>query len=459
MKLRSFWHFGRVTFFLVDYVLLWGSVVIAFKMSPRYPLEVLFGLSLRPELRFVGYVLPLFMAVGLQMFGLERSQTGFRLVETFVQTVAGLAFGVMAFVVLDALVSFTLVGRFVLAIALVYSTALILGSRMLIWKLAERASRSVLIYGGTAAFGAVVSEIRSSRQPIRVVGHTRLRRVDDQEIRSLDRIEVGEAGLFGWCEKQGIDQIVVEIPDALEPAEREALLLCTRQGVNVVDLNYFFERNLERVYVAAMKETWFWGYDLANLHPLYFVFKRFADIAASLLGLVVFLPFAPIVVLLIKFQDRGPVIYSQIRTGTNNQPFRIFKFRTMRTDAEKEGATWATLVDHRVTWVGRILRKTRIDEVPQFWNILKGDMSVIGPRPERPEFVDLIEREVPFYRYRHLIKPGLTGWAQINYPYGASVEEARQKLSYDFYYLKYASATLDLFILLRTVVAMVKGAR
>jgi len=165
------------------------------------------------------------------------------------------------------------------------------------------------------------------------------------------------------------------------------------------------------------------------------------------------------VILAIKLQDRGAVIYSQIRVGLYNEPFRIFKFRTMRVDAERDGAQWAKQNDDRTTAIGRFMRKTRIDEVPQFWNILKGDMSFIGPRPERPNFVDMIEHDVPFYRYRHLIKPGLSGWAQINYPYGASIDDAREKLSFDLYYLKYASVTLDMLIVLRTVGAMVKGAR
>jgi lipopolysaccharide/colanic/teichoic acid biosynthesis glycosyltransferase len=195
------------------------------------------------------------------------------------------------------------------------------------------------------------------------------------------------------------------------------------------------------------------------VNPVYFAAKRTLDTAISLVGLLAFAPLAPLVILIIKLQDRGPVIYSQVRVGLNNQTFRIYKFRTMRTDAETGGAQWANKEDDRVTWFGRFMRLSRIDEVPQFWNILKGEMSFIGPRPERPELVGVIEQEVPYYRYRHLIKPGLTGWAQVNYPYGASIEDARQKLSYDLYYLKYGSATREMHIALRTIVAMVKGAR
>ncbi len=162
----------------------------------------------------------------------------------------------------------------------------------------------------------------------------------------------------------------------------------------------------------------------------------------------------------IKATSRGgPVFYSQERVGRFNRLFRIYKLRTMVTNAETNGAQWASVDDNRITPIGNLLRRTRLDEVPQFWNVLKGEMSLIGPRPERPEFVDLLESKIPFYVQRHLVKPGLTGWAQINYPYGASIEDAHNKLTYDLYYIKNASVVLDLQIFLRTIGALMKGSR
>jgi exopolysaccharide biosynthesis polyprenyl glycosylphosphotransferase len=457
MKPRSLWHFGQATFFLIDYVLLWAAAVCAFTLTPHLQEDILNGIWLQPDLRLVGYVMPLFMALGLQLVGVQRNRAGFRSAEVLVQTLSGLAAGMFVFVLLHAVLEFSLIGRFVLGFSLLYGMAFILGSRMLIWKLAEHDSRRVLVYGSQATYETVAGRLATSRLPICLAGHVRLESLLPDvpgAFASLRRL-----GLFAHCEQVGAEEIVVEVPDALSPAEREALLYCTGMGIRVADLGLFFEREFERVYMSGLRESWFWGYDPAYAHPVYFAAKRALDITVSLAGLMVFAPLAPFVVFLIKLQDGGPVVYSQMRVGLHNRPFRIYKFRTMRTDAEKDGACWAAKGDARVTRLGRFLRKTRIDEVPQFWNILSGEMSFVGPRPERPEFVEVIEREVPFYRYRHLIKPGLTGWAQVNYSYGASIADAREKLAYDLYYMKYASITREMHIVLRTIVAMVRGAR
>ena len=161
--------------------------------------------------------------------------------------------------------------------------------------------------------------------------------------------------------------------------------------------------------------------------------------------------------IVIKLDSPGPIFYLQERVGKGGEGFKILKFRSMRTDAEKDGPVWAKESDHRVTRIGRIIRKLRIDELPQFINVLQGEMSFIGPRPERPEFVRLLEREIPYYSQRHLIKPGLTGWAQIRYPYGASIEDAKEKLQYDLYYIKNLSPLLDLIILFETIRIVIFG--
>jgi exopolysaccharide biosynthesis polyprenyl glycosylphosphotransferase len=193
-----------------------------------------------------------------------------------------------------------------------------------------------------------------------------------------------------------------------------------------------------------------------NHSRIYAIAKRAVDIAfATAMGLGILLV-VPIVALAIRLDSPGPIFYSQLRVGLNGRLFRIYKFRSMRQDAERNGATWAKVGDARVTRVGRFLRLTRIDELPQVWNVLRGDMTLVGPRPERPEFTSLLEAEIPSYAERHQVKPGITGWAQVRYRYTSSVRDAEAKLEYDLFYVKYRSLGLDLRVLLRTVLVVVQ---
>jgi exopolysaccharide biosynthesis polyprenyl glycosylphosphotransferase len=177
----------------------------------------------------------------------------------------------------------------------------------------------------------------------------------------------------------------------------------------------------------------------------------------ALVGAIFSLPIAIVTAIVIKLDSRGPILYKQERVGRNGRVFTLMKFRSMRSDAEKDGPVWAKTEDDRTTRVGRFIRKVRLDEIPQFWNILRGDMSFVGPRPERPHFVAQLAREIPYYEQRHLIAPGLTGWAQIKYPYGASIEDARQKLQYELYYIKNQSLTLDAIIMFETIKTILLG--
>ena len=265
--------------------------------------------------------------------------------------------------------------------------------------------------------------------------------------------------LAEWAVENDVDQLVLD-PDRVTVGDDEQLLQCLDFGVNVLSFPDFLESNYMLVPVDDINANWLFNARLDLAHPYYHGIKRMADVAASIAGLVLTAPVMLIAILAIKMESKGgPAFYSQIRSGRFTRPFRIYKLRTMIEGAEKDGAKWASASDTRITKIGKFLRKTRIDEIPQFWNVLKGDMSLVGPRPERPEFVDLLQREIPFYIQRHLVKPGVTGWAQINYPYGASVEDARNKLRYDLYYVKHSSISLDFQILLRTVGTIMKGSR
>lgn len=225
-------------------------------------------------------------------------------------------------------------------------------------------------------------------------------------------------------------------------------------GVRVRTFIDYYEQKFGKVPLNAINEAWFL-FDSGEIHrATYMRVKQAIDLAGGVLGTVVFLLVLPVVAAAIKLDDGGPIFYRQTRVGKDGKLFTLLKFRTMHKDAESDGPKWAQPGDSRVTRVGRILRRARIDELPQFLNVLKGEMSLVGPRAERPEFVRQLEEKIPFYSRRNLMKPGLTGWAQVNYEYGSSVEHAIEKLQYEFYYMKYQSVFLDLSILLNTLRVM-----
>jgi exopolysaccharide biosynthesis polyprenyl glycosylphosphotransferase len=212
------------------------------------------------------------------------------------------------------------------------------------------------------------------------------------------------------------------------------------------------EKTSGKIGIDGLYPSWLIFGDGFNSRPGFLVLHRLVSMVASLVLSVLSLPLLPLIALSIKISSPGPVLYRQKRVGENGTIFTCFKFRTMRRDAEADtGPTWAGDDDPRITLVGRVLRLTRLDEIPQLWNVLRGDMSFVGPRPERPEFVEWLVREIPYYRLRHVIAPGITGWAQIRYQYGNSVEDAKEKLQYDLFYIKNRSIGLDLLILFDTI--------
>ena len=256
------------------------------------------------------------------------------------------------------------------------------------------------------------------------------------------------------------DEIVIA-PDERRGMVLDSLLACKKEGYPVLQYLSFVEHEIRRVDTRRVDVGWMLYSDGFYFGTIDSVLKRSLDVVVSLFLLVLFTPFLVLAAIAIKFDDGGPIFYSQERITRNDTPFRIYKLRTMRVDAEKAGAVWAAAKDSRITRVGNFLRQSRIDEMPQLLNVLRGDMSLVGPRPERPGFVAQLAEHLPLYRERHMVKAGLTGWAQINYPYGASIEDARSKLSYDLFYVKNFSILFDMLIILQTlrVVLWPSGAR
>lgn len=258
---------------------------------------------------------------------------------------------------------------------------------------------------------------------------------------------------------KGVNRIVTAVRERRGTFPTESLLRMSLAGdVTIEECSSFIERMTGRVHLEMLRPSWLIFAGPGRETPLKYVIREAAHRSMAAIGLVLSFPIALLTALLVKIDSRGPVFYRQQRVGKNGRTFDVIKFRSMRTDAEKDGKPiWAVTDDGRATRVGRVIRKIRVDEIPQFWNILKGEMSFVGPRPERPHFVAQLSKEIPFYGHRHLVAPGLTGWAQTKYPYGASVEDARMKLQYDLYYIKNQSLGLDLMIVIDTIKTVLFG--
>ncbi len=259
--------------------------------------------------------------------------------------------------------------------------------------------------------------------------------------------------------EKGVDEIVIALSERRGGSmPMRELLDCKLNGVRVTDIATYFEQNLGQIRLDAVSAGWLIFGDGFNQGFIRTTVKRLFDIAGAAVLILLALPIMLATALIIKLESSGPVLYKQERVGLNNKPFNVVKFRSMRTDAEKDGIPrWATAGDNRVTRVGRVIRKLRIDELPQLFSVLNGDMSLVGPRPERAFFVEKLTQDIPFYAVRHSVKPGVTGWAQVRYQYGSTVEDTAEKLQYDLYYVKNHSLFLDLVVLFETVGVVLTG--
>jgi exopolysaccharide biosynthesis polyprenyl glycosylphosphotransferase len=310
----------------------------------------------------------------------------------------------------------------------------------------------VLIVGGGERARAITRALKqASRVSYRVIGFVD----DDPAMRGnlLDGLPMlGRSGDLPWLVRQlEIQEIVVAIERHVESDLFQLLVACHGLGAQVSYMPDLYDKLSRRIPIQHIDPAWALNIMQKLPSRLSLSGKRLMDLVLAGVGLLILAPLFPFVALAIRLDSPGPVFYRQIRSGRAGRPFAILKFRTMSTDAEKDGqARWATEDDPRITRVGRILRKTRVDELPQLHNVLRGEMSIVGPRPERPEFIEQLEQDIPFYRTRLMVKPGLTGWAQIHYRYGSSVEDALIKLQYDFHYLRCWSLWLDLYVIFRT---------
>jgi sugar transferase (PEP-CTERM system associated) len=320
----------------------------------------------------------------------------------------------------------------------------------------------VMIYGVGERAKAVKQELERAGEVVEIVGCYPSSTDEIPQVRE-DKVLPRRGSLTDTVRAQKVDEIVVAVTErrgGVLPLRE--LLDCKLQGVRVYDLASYFEQTMGQIRLDALYAGWLIfgeGFSQGTVRTLV---KRIFDIVCALILLVLAAPIMVLAAVLIAVESGFPIFYRQERVGLHGRLFHVVKFRSMRQDAEKDGKPrWASAKDDRVTRVGRIIRKTRIDELPQLFSVLVGDMSLVGPRPERPFFVDQLTRQIPFYAVRHSVKPGVTGWAQVRYHYGASVEDSAEKLQYDLYYVKNHSLMLDLVVLFETVgvVLTAKGAQ
>ena len=260
------------------------------------------------------------------------------------------------------------------------------------------------------------------------------------------------AHLMEAVHKQKVHRVIVAMPDRRGTIPMQELLQLRMRGVKIEEATTWLEKMSGKIEVENLYPSWLVFGQGFRRSTAFILVRRATSIVISVIGLVLTLPLIPLIILAIRLDSKGPVFYTQARVGKGGLVFNVVKFRTMRQDAEAaNGPQWADDKDPRVTRVGKFLRSLRLDEIPQLWCVLKGDMAFVGPRPERPEFIEWLSKEIPFYGVRHMVRPGLTGWAQVKYKYGSTVEDAREKLQYDLFYIKNASIGLDLLIMFLTV--------
>ncbi len=382
-----------------------------------------------------------------------------------IRVVAAVGVGVVATALFFYAIPELWIGRGVLLIAALGAVVVVVGLRLGFSRFVDATpfKKRVLVYGtGRGAAAVAGLRRRSDQRGFQLLGFL----PPDGEAREVppERVIEPSGSLLELCNALRAEEIVVAMDDRRRRFPIAELLECRLAGIDVTELPTFLERETGRVRIDVVSPSWLIFGAGFNRGSLRLLTSAALDVIASLLILAITLPLMLVTVFAIKLEEgwRAPVFYGQERTGLGGRPFKLLKFRSMRIDAESDGnARWAQKNDPRVTRVGAVIRKLRIDELPQIVNVLYGDMCFVGPRPERPQFVEALAEKIPYYMQRHCVKPGITGWAQLCYPYGSSEQDAIEKLQYDLYYIKNNGFLFDLSILVQTaeVVLMGKGAR
>ncbi len=464
-RIRFFKHYIRLPLLIlaaIEFLLLVGSVYVAtnirFHETPDVISSHAESLWLRAII-FAGFILVCMVMMGLFQSRLRERSTGIVL-----RLMASFALGIASLAVIFYVYPLLYLGRGILGISAGISFFLILAAHLSFHHFAQDIMwRRVAVLGaGKRAKNLAMLRRRSDLYGLNLIGFIPLEgesvKVDESRLLQVN------GTLLDCAEQNDIDEYVIALDDRRKGLPLDELLTCKMSGVQVSDILTVFEEITGKVRLDLLNPSWMVFSDGFGSNPVREFSKRAFDIVAALLVLLIAWPIMLVTALLIWLESgfKGPVLYSQQRVGKAGKLFNVLKFRSMAVNAEVNGeAQWAQANDSRVTRVGAVIRKLRIDELPQIFNVLKGDMSFVGPRPERPVFVEQLAETIPYYLKRHHVKPGITGWAQLCYPYGSSEEDAREKLQFDLYYIKNHSLFLDLIVLLHTVEVVLfgKGAR
>lgn len=465
MVIRIFQHYWQLPLALLALL-----EIVVFYLAPFLALFLqrrLFGLpSSDAGLEAKGLLCAAVMFLAVAAMGLYHARQRSRLLGMLGRVAAAVLSGAVGLAIIFYLFPRMHLGRGALLLTAAICFLGAAGLRILFEYLVDEEvfKRRVLVYGsGRRAASIAGLRRRSDRRGFTVVGYVPADGDEPSSVPESKQIK-DTTDLLTICRRENIDEIVVAMDDRRRSFPMMELLECRLDGVEITDLVTFLERETGKVRLDVLNPSWMIFSEGFRQGRLNSVLERAFDLVASIILLIVAFPVMLLTALAIKVEDgpRASVFYRQTRVGQYGRPFRLIKFRSMREDAERDGKPqWAQKNDSRITKVGSFIRLTRIDELPQILNVIRGEMSFVGPRPERPEFVEQLNERIPYYRERHSIKPGITGWAQLCYPYGSSEQDAAEKLQYDLYYVKNHSLLFYLAILVQTVEVILwrKGAR
>lgn len=458
-------------FMKTPFILLALAEAVIFYLTPYISalMHANFALDIYPQLRdiplFSGLYLFMMMLMMLAMGNYQSEQYHVKNVQVFMMLHCCISFilaalmGSVVYLIIPTLFPSSAV---ILSLMLI-NFLLIVALRLTFFKWLDHdyLKRKILVYGaGCNACNLIEKRYKADKEcSYQILGYVPIAS-EETKISAEKVIHVPKEGLHQYVERHHVEEVILALDERRRCFPANELMKCRLSGVDVIDPVSFLEREQGKVNVSLLTPSWFIYTPSLRITQLRRACQRLFDIITSLLILIALAPILLLIAFLIWLESgcKGPIFYQQTRVGQGGKPFQLLKFRSMCINAEKDGkAIWAKAHDQRVTPIGCFIRRTRIDELPQIVNILKGDMRLVGPRPERPEFVDALSDHIPFYRHRHSVKPGLAGWAQLKYAYGASESDAQEKLQYDLFYVKNQSLIMDFMILIQTLEIVIFG--